>query len=257
MKVLLIFSLLLFSYSKGLAQKELFEVRSIDADSQKEIKFMNPEYLLASPETDSKDLLPILIYLHGAGGRGDDIQKIRGQVGPILEGIAKFEKGPCLVVAPQCLRAVPGEENSIWSADDLNVFLKHLKATLPIDESRIFLTGNSMGGYGTWVWGATSPEHFAAIAPVSGGIGRGGPKDVTPEIDAWIKNLATIPVYAFVGASDKVVPPDRSQRLIDGIKNAGGNKAKIKVYPEGGHGVRGEVYATSEFYDWLFSKRRE
>ena len=62
-----------------------------------------------------------------------------------------------------------------------------------------------MGGYGSWAWGGKSPERFAAIAPVVGGIGPGGPKDVTPNLDQWAANLATVPVYAFAGATDRVV----------------------------------------------------
>ncbi|MDH3583032.1 MAG: alpha/beta fold hydrolase, partial [Phycisphaerae bacterium] len=168
-------------------------VHSIDQKLQEKLKFLNPEYLVLSPNADPGTKLPLLIYLHGAGGRGKDIAKVRGQVMGVWRGIQKFRKSPCIVVAPQCLRTAKDGLHSTWTAEDLDVLLQHLKATLPIDHTRIYLTGNSMGGYGTWAWGAHSPQHFAAIAPISGGTGRGGPKDVTPDLAKWAETLARIP----------------------------------------------------------------
>ena len=114
-----------------------------------------------------------------------------------------------------------------------------------------------MGGYGSWTWGGHNPDNFAAIAPVSGGIGPGGPKAVTPELDKWAANLAKIPVYAFAGGKDRVVPAERSQRMIAAIQKAGGKSAKIKIYPEEGHGAGRLVFESQEFYDWIFSNKRK
>ena len=139
----------------------------------------------------------------------------------------------------------------------MDLLLKGLSASLDFDSKRIYLTGNSMGGYGSWTWGGNSPQHFAAIAPVVGGIGPGGPKDVTIELDQWAANLAKVPVYAFAGAKDKVVPAERSVRMVDAIKKAGGKIAKIKVYEDQGHNARQVVYSSKEFYDWMFSQKRK
>ena len=114
-----------------------------------------------------------------------------------------------------------------------------------------------MGGYGSWVWGGHSPQHFAAIAPMVGGIGRGGPKDVSPDIEKWAVSLAKVPVWAFAGEQDTVVPADRSERMIAAIKEAGGTKARILVYPDEGHGASRRVYESEEFFDWLFSQMRK
>ena len=160
------------------------------------------------------------------------------------------------MVAPQCLRGTPAGRGT-WTPEDLDLFLKHVKATLPVDEKRIYVTGNSMGGYGCWVWGGHSPEHFAAIVPVVGGIGRGGPKAVTDNLAKWAANLAKVPVYAFAGAKDRVVPAERSERMIAAIRKAGGKQAKIKVYPDEGHGAGRLVFSTKEMYDWMFSQKRE
>jgi predicted peptidase len=138
----------------------------------------------------------------------------------------------------------------------LDLLLKGLSSNVEFDSKRIYLTGNSMGGYGSWTWGGNSPQHFAAIAPVVGGIGPGGPKDVTPDLDQWAENLAKVPVYAFAGANDRVVPAERSERMVSAIRKAGGKLAKIKVYKDQGHNARQVVYSSKEFYDWMFAQKR-
>ena len=247
---------ILGGFSFPLAQAAEPKVETLGKELQAKTTFLNPEFLLYAPSGEGGKKLPLVIYLHGAGGVGDQIGKIKGQARSLVTGIARFKKGPCLVVAPQCLKTTP-KGRGVWIPEDLNIFLKHLKATLPVDEKRIYLTGNSMGGYGCWVWGGHHPEHFAAIAPVVGGIGRGGPKAVTRDLDKWAANLAKVPVYAFAGAKDRVVPAERSERMVAAIKKAGGKQARIKVYPEEGHNARRVVYSSAEFYDWFFSQKRE
>ena len=173
----------------------------------------------------------------------------------VWQSIVKFNKGPCIVVAPQCLKKTRKGKRGVWRAEDLNLLFHDLKVNLPVDSKRVYLTGNSMGGYGTWAWGANNPEHFAEIAPVVGGIDPGGPKDVTPALSKWAANLAKVPVYAFAGTKDKVVPAERSERIIAAIRKAGRKDVKLKIHPNEGHAVGRVVFSTSEFYDWMFSKR--
>lgn len=234
-------------------------VEWLDQQRTSKVTFLNPEYLAYGPvEVETGEKLPLLIYLHGAGGLGSDIRKIAGQSRRLVQAIGQFGKGPCLVVAPQCLReSEKSDLKGTWEPADLDLFLEHLLETYEsIDPDRIYLTGNSMGGYGCWVWGGHSPQHFAAIAPMVGGIGRGGPRDVSPDIEKWAANVAKVPVWAFAGAQDKVVPADRSERMIAAIKKAGGTKARILVYPDEGHGASRRVYESEEFFDWLFSQKR-
>ena len=234
------------------AQREQAEVHTLDSKFSKSTKCLNPEYLLFPSKPKGDENPALLIYLHGAGGVGDDVRGLQGQARALLEGIKKFKKGPCHVVVPQCSRTRKAGGRGTWESSDLDLLLKGLSSSLKFDSKRIYLTGNSMGGYGSWAWGGHSPKRFAAIAPVVGGIGPGGPKDVTPDLEKWAKNLAQVPVYAFAGGKDRVVPAERSERMVAEIRKAGGKLARIKIYPEGGHNVRQQVFNSEEFYDWMF-----
>ncbi|NWK55793.1 prolyl oligopeptidase family serine peptidase [Verrucomicrobiaceae bacterium N1E253] len=238
---------------EGSEQGKWKDLRRMSDAAQAKTSFLNPEYVCLRLQHDAKEKPALLIYLHGSGGRGDEINKIQRQVAPLCRGVQRYVSSPCVVVAPQCLSKRVNGESSTWTPEDLNVFLADLKTSLSFDEKRVYLTGNSMGGYGCWVWAAHHPELFAAVAPVSGGIGRKGPKDVSPELDNWVVNLAKVPVFAFVGAQDRVVPAERSQRLIAAIQKAGGKQARLKVFPEEGHNARRLVYGKEELYRWMFS----
>ena len=253
----LVFALAFFGVLAGFlgAQPQKPVVHKISSGEDNLIS-LNPDYLVFPPNVKSSQPVPLLIYLHGSGGGFAPLERIGGQARALLSGIDKFGKGPCYVVVPQCFQKTKSGSKSTWEPADLNILLDELLGKLPIDPTRVYLTGNSMGGYGCWVWGGHSPERFAAIAPVVGGIGPGGPKDISPEISKWASNLAQVPVYAFAGGLDRVVPAERSERMVSEIRKAGGKRAKIKIYPEGGHNVRQQVYKSKEFYDWMFSHSR-
>lgn len=241
------------------AQPDGPETRSIAPELLAQASYLSSGYLLYQPQTDGEtaELLPLVIHLHGGGGHGADLQKIKWQSMQLWQGFGAFNTEPCMLVAPQCLPLGRDGSRGTWEPHDLNLFLQDLCVTLPVDRRKIYLTGNSMGGYGTWAWGAHNPEHFAGIAPMVGGIGRGGPKDVTPDIQVWASNLAQVPVYAFVGAQDQIVPAERSQRMIEAIRKAGGTQARLKIYPEAGHDAPRLAYADPEFYEWLFAQERD
>lgn len=215
---------------------------------------LNPEYLVFGP-LDSKVKLPTVIVLHGGGGGGDDVMRLQGTGRKLYEEAKRFGHGPCLVLVPQCIKGGPAK-NGIWTAKDLNPLFEEWTARLPIDLDRVYLTGNSMGGYGSWMWGGHNPELFAAILPVVGGIGPGGPKDVTPDLDAWAAKLATVPLWAFVGAKDPVVPAERSERMIKAIQEQGGKQAKLTVYEDEGHGAGRRVWADKAVFEWMFAQKR-
>ena len=239
-----------------LAQPQRPLVRSLPSDTAEEVISMNTNYLVFSPAEKAKKQVPLLLYLHGAGGGRAPLERLGGQARALLSGINKFGKESCYVVVPQCFQKTKSGEKSTWEPSDLNLLLDELLKKFPIDSNRVYITGNSMGGYGCWAWGGRSPERFAAIAPVVGGIGPHGPKDISQDISRWARNLAQVPVYAFAGGKDRVVPADRSEKMIAEIRNAGGKLAKLKIFPEGGHNVRQQVYNSKEFYDWIFSSSR-
>ncbi len=220
-------------------------------------RLLNQEYLAATPEVAHGDKkYPLLIFLHGAGGRGSDIQKVKRIAQAALMGMERYAGEPSIFVAPQVIPGAPGNRQS-WVPDELNVFLEHLKSTLPIDSNRIYLTGNSMGGFGTWYWASHSPKQFAAAAPIVGGLGEGGPKEITPNLDQWANNLVNLPLWAFHGEQDRVVPADRSKRMIDMIQKQGGKLARLTIFPNEGHGASRRVYTSEDFYQWLYAQNSE
>ena len=119
----------------------------IPAELRSRIQCLNSDYLVFLPEEHDGSKLPLVIFLHGAGGAGDDIMqsKVKGKPTEIWAGIHGFHKDPAIVVAPQCLKQDKNGIHGVWTPEDLNVFLEHLKATLAVDDRRIYLAGISRG----------------------------------------------------------------------------------------------------------------
>ncbi len=196
----------------------------------KNIKF---DYLLYTPENwDKSKKFPLLVFLHGAGERGDDIA-FAGRYGP-FKYAAEGKNYPFVMVAPQC------KSNKYWGnyLESLDLFLDDIIEKYNIDEKRIYLTGLSMGGTGTWHWLMASPERFAAAAPVCGtGI-------------CWYAcRIAHKPIWVTHGTADTVVPYDESLRMVEFLKKYGGEP--ILTTLEGvGHNAWDYAY-TDELTDWF------
>jgi uncharacterized Ntn-hydrolase superfamily protein/predicted esterase len=204
-------------------------------------KKVSLQYLLFLPDGYSKDddkQWPLILFLHGAGERGDDLARVKVHGPPkIVESRRDF---PFIVVSPQCPRG------SWWSNDELIVLLDSVIEKHAVDADRVYLTGLSMGGFGTWSLAGHAPERFAAIAPICGG---------GSVID--IRGLRRMPVWAFHGARDRTVPVAESTRLVEALQARGNDRAKITVYPEAGHDSWTESYNNEELYRWFLSHRRE
>ena len=123
MKLIILLTSLLTLVSSAVAEGEIPMVRTISPELQPKIQFLNPQYLLYLPTGNTDAKLPLLIFLHGAGGVGSDIQEVKSKPTEIWEGIQKFKKGPCIVVAPQCLKKSKSGERGIWTPEDLNLLL--------------------------------------------------------------------------------------------------------------------------------------
>lgn len=192
----------------------------------------------AVTDANAQERWPLLLFLHGSGERGEDIARVKVHGPPkVADREADF---PFILVSP----LLPAEED--WDLAKLDAILAHVQATLPVDPSRIYLTGLSRGGHAAWRWGAAAPERFAAIAPVAG---WGDP--------AAACTLAGIPVWAFHGDRDDVVTPEGSFAMTRAIRACGGQLARLTIYPDLGHNSWDPAYDDPALYLWLLRQRRE
>lgn len=193
-------------------------------------------YLLYVPKDyEQQESWPLLLFLHGSGERGDNLEVVKKHGPPRLA--AEGKELPFIVVSPQC----PADRR--WRPFELSALLDDLQERLKVDRRRVYVTGLSMGGYGTWELAAFEPRRFAAIVPICGG---GDPRRA--------RDLAPIPTWVFHGAKDNAVPLARSQEMVDAIQERGG-KPKFTIYPEAGHDSWTEAYNTAELYTWLLEQK--
>jgi predicted peptidase len=197
------------------------------------------DYLLyLPPGYESQKTWPLILFLHGAGERGDDIEKVKENGLPEL--IEQGKKFPFVIVSPQC----PSGEAWVWKLKSLSALIDESAAQYKVDQDRIYVTGLSMGGFGTWALAAYAPERFAAIIPICGG----------GELTS-VPRLKRLPVWAFHGAKDDIVPIERTREMVDALKKVQAN-VKFTVYPELGHDSWTATYANPEVYKWLLEQKR-
>lgn len=183
---------------------------------------------------------PMILFLHGAGERGDNLNQVKIHGLPkMLETDSNF---PFIVVSPQC----PAESWWTFHLEALKALIDDITARYNVDKSRIYLTGLSMGGFGTWTLAAVYPDYFAAIAPVCGG----------GEYIIAKHNRYRMPVWAFHGAKDDVIPLQRSQEMVDSVRSCGGN-VEFTVYPELDHNCWDAAYANKDLYKWFLAHKRQ
>jgi predicted peptidase len=198
------------------------------------------QYLLyLPPDYESQTEWPLVIFLHGYGERGDDLDLVK--VNGLPKRIAAGDDFPFVVVSPQC------PDTTVWPEQvvELNALLDHLIAEYNVDTHRVYLTGLSMGGYGTWYLAARYPERFAAIAPICGGGGW------------WMHNqLKSVPAWVFHGDADEIVSLIESERMVKRLQEAGGD-VQFTVYPGVGHDSWTATYNNPELYTWFLSHSRE
>lgn len=205
-------------------------------------------YLLFLPEDYGKvpgKEWPLILFLHGIGERSDDLEdlKVLKLYGPsmLAEQQADF---PFIVVSPQC----PLDSYWVDHLNDLDALLDRIVAVNAVDTSRIYLTGFSMGGWGTWHLTLRYPKRFAAIAPIAGFYEF--ESSATPEN---VCDLKDIPTWVFHGAQDTTVPPSRSEVMVDALRNCGGD-VRFTLYPDADHDSWTETYNNPELYTWLLQQ---
>ena len=192
-------------------------------------------YLPAQYETELDKQWPLILFLHGAGERGEDVEKVKVHGPPKL--VDQGQQLAFIIVSPQC------PDGEWWMADVLNRLLDEIIDKHRVDTDRIYLTGLSMGGFGTWNLAIANPGRFAAIAPICGG---GNPRKI------W--NLRNMPTWVFHGAKDPVVPLSMSEDMVNALQRHN-KQVKFTVYPEAGHDSWTESYDNPELFSWFLEHK--
>ncbi|MFS1512622.1 prolyl oligopeptidase family serine peptidase [Chengkuizengella sp. SCS-71B] len=203
-------------------------------------------YLLTLPkrylETDEKR--PLILFLHGVGERGDDLELIKKHGIPKIVG--EKDDFPFITISPQC----PVE--SVWDRELEMLFflIQDVAQNYKVDISRIYLTGISMGGYGTWCLAEKYPSLFAALIPIC------GVSLPLVRFRSGINQLNNTPIWVFHGAEDESVPIHHSEEMVKALHQAGG-KVKFTIYPHLGHDSWTRTYENEEIYEWMLTHKNE
>lgn len=193
-------------------------------------------YLLYLPMdyNESDKNFPLVLFLHGSGERGDDLEKVKIHGIPKL--ITQGKDFPFIVVSPQCPMDI------YWNTKILSALLDEIESKYRVDTNKVYLTGLSMGGHGTWELAIKEPNRFAAIAPVCGW---------TDTSKACI--ISHIPTWVFHGAKDNVVPVKAAEDMVAALKKCGSD-VMLTIYPEANHNSWTETYNNEELYKWMMDR---
>jgi predicted peptidase len=194
------------------------------------------DYLLYHPQKETAGPPPLLLFLHGMGERGHDLSLVKKHGPPrVIEGGTEL---PFVIAAPQCA------EGAVWQPHSLLALVDDLLERYDLDSRRVYVTGLSMGGSGTWALANAHPDRFAAIAPICGPFTMVDPTGFT-----------NLPIWCFHGAMDETVPVTDSLRMVGWLRNSGSD-VRFTVYPDAGHDSWTEAYAGSELYEWLLTHKK-
>jgi predicted peptidase len=197
------------------------------------------EYQLYLPKdyTSAKKTYPLVIYLHGGSQRGDDLNKLNEYGLPYQ--VKQGQHYEFIIASPQC------PTGKFWSTDNwFEPLYDELVKKYRIDPKRMYLTGISMGGYGTWQTAVAYPDKFAAILPLCGGC----------DDSTQICRINHVPVWAFHGAADDVIPIEETERLVRRLNECDG-RVKFTRLPNAGHAIQ-HIYGDRSIYDWLLQQRK-
>jgi len=194
------------------------------------------DYLLYLPQGYDKNTkdVPLVLFLHG---KGDKLTRM--ERGGLPKQVERKKDHPFILVAPEC----PGGRG--WAPRDLAPLLDDVSGTYRVDKDRVYVTGLSMGGFGTWSLAAAYPDRFAAIIPICGG---GNP--------ASARKIKDLPIWVFHGVKDDVVPITRSEAMVNALEKAGAKGVKFTKYPDAKHDSWSETYRNPKVWEWLLSQKR-
>ena len=209
-------------------QAHSLEVQTADGQrsTQRFWLYLPPTYF-----TDRSAALPLVVFMHGSGERGSDLQKVKVHGPP--KWVDRGKDFPFILVSPQL------DDDRSWQIHEQQALVDALRKRLRIDPRRITATGLSLGGMGAWNWACAYPDRLAAIAPV---CGYGDP--------AKAAVMRSVPVWAFHGDADGVVAIEKDRAMVDALRAAGG-QVELTVYPGLGHNAWDPAYENPELYAWL------
>lgn len=228
-----LFTIILFLASLQLNSQELRKEFSTEIKEKVSLK-----YILDLPKDSSKPF-PLVLFLHGAGERGDNLEIVKAHSPFTYKNLVKEDFA---ILAPQC------PENVYWDTKAVYELLQYVIKNYNVDQNRIYLTGLSMGGWGTWKLADEHPEIFAAIAPVCGPMNR-------PALSRVCTQLADKPIWIFHGALDDIVPLENSTTMFQKLTTC--NKTvQYTIFENDNHNSWDSTYSDPKFYEWMFAQRK-
>lgn len=226
--------LLLLAFSFGLK----VSAQELKAEFKKEIKKEKQiSYILDYPE-NAKGKVPLMVFLHGSGERGNDLEKVKAHSPFTYKNLIKE---PVAILAPQC------PENVWWDTEAVYFLIKDIQQKYKIDESRIVLTGLSMGGWGSLKLAMEHPEVFSSVVAVC------------PPVDRLMKVRAEqyrdLPMKLFHGGNDDIVSPMNSIEIYQAIKQVNKN-IELTIFPDDNHNSWDSTYSNPALYEWMLAQRK-
>lgn len=222
-------TLLLLAFSSFAAAQE------IKAEFNKEVKIQkNLSYILDYPK-DTKSKIPLIVFLHGSGERGSNLEIVKNHSPFTYKNLIKE---PVAILAPQC------PENTWWDTDAVYFLIKEILEKYKIDKDRIYLTGLSMGGWGTLKLAGEHPEMFAAVAAVCAPTDR--------VMLATVDNYKDLNIKLFHGGMDDVVLPENAFNFYQKLHPVN-PKAELTIFPNDNHNSWDSTYSDQKLYDWMLS----
>lgn len=226
--------LLLLAFSFGLK----VSAQELKAEFKKEIKKEKQiSYILDYPE-NAKGKVPLMVFLHGSGERGNDLEKVKAHSPFTYKNLVKE---PVAILAPQC------PENVWWDTEAVYFLIKDIQQKYKIDESRIILTGLSMGGWGSLKLAMEHPEVFSSVVAVC------------PPVDRLMKVRADqyrdLPMKLFHGGNDDIVSPMNSIEIYQAIKQVNKN-IELTIFPDDNHNSWDSTYSNPALYEWMLAQRK-
>ena len=211
----------------------------VSSDDENEMKL--PYRLLVPENYNEETKYPLVLFLHGAGecGTGNEAQlKNTYTIADTLIQGDFPEKYPCFILAPQCA------SSWLYYCEIVMELILDLSQQYSIDMERLYITGLSLGGFGTFYMLRAFPDTFAAAVPICGGT-----------YDTSVSALLNTPIWVFHGEKDPTVSVESSRNIVNAIRNAGGTNIKYTEFPKADHGIWGMTYKINELYEWMFAQR--